>query len=113
MKSHGGHDLIATAPVRHEDDLHVCPRCNSDLVHPEWWEEADHGWHVGLRCPECEHRHDGVYRQSVVDAYDEYLNDSSDELAAAYRRVVRDNFSDELERFAGALKAGAILPEDF
>jgi hypothetical protein len=66
-----------------------------------------------LRCPECEHRHEGVYRQSVVDAYDEFLNDSSDELAASYRRLVRENLSDELERFAGALRAGAILPEDF
>jgi hypothetical protein len=114
MEPHGGHHLIAPAPVRHQDDLHLCPRCSSDLVQPEWWDEADGGsWQVGLRCPECEHRHEGVYRQSVVDAYDEFLNESSDELAASYRRLVRENLSDELERFAGALNAGAILPEDF
>ena len=114
MEPHGGHETIAPAPARHEDDLHLCPRCNSDLVQPEWWDEAPTGeWQVGLRCPECEHRHEGVYRQAVVDAYDEFLNESSDELAASYRRLVRENLSDELERFAGALRAGAILPEDF
>ena len=114
MESHGGHHLIATAPVRHEDDLHVCARCSSELVQPEWWQETDCGsWHVGLRCPECEHRHEGVYRQSVVDAYDEHLNESADELAATYRRLLRENLSDELDRFASALHAGAILPEDF
>jgi hypothetical protein len=49
----------------------------------------------------------------VVDTYDERLNDGSDELTTAYRRLVRDNLVAEMERFAGALRAGAILPEDF
>jgi DNA-directed RNA polymerase subunit RPC12/RpoP len=114
MESRGGHDLTAVAQVGEERGLHVCGRCGSDLVQPDWWEEAvDGAWRVGLRCPECEHRREGVYEQAVVDLYDERLNEGSDTLTTAYRRMVRDNLVAEMERFAGALRAGAILPEDF
>lgn len=101
-------------PVGGDRGLHVCASCASALVQPEWWEETPGGsWRVGLRCPDCEHRRAGIYAQSVVDAYDERLNDGADELAAAHRRLVRDNLVEEMERFSGALRAGAILPEDF
>jgi hypothetical protein len=113
MESHAGHDLTAVAQVG-ERDLHVCVACGSQLVQPAWWDEAGDGaWQVCLRCPECEHHREGVYPQAVVDLYDERLNEGSDALTTAYRRLVRDNLVAELERFAGALQAGAILPEDF
>ena len=114
MEPHGRHDPTALASVAHEHGLHVCERCAAALVQPEWWEETAGGsWRVGLRCPDCEHRRVGTYSQRVVDAYDERLNDGADALATAYRRMARDNLVEEMERFAGALKAGAILPEDF
>lgn len=100
--------------VERKAGLHVCPGCDSELVQPAWWEEAEGGaWRVALRCPECEHRHEGVFPQATVDAYDEQLDAGSEELTAAYRSAVRENLAGELERFAGALQAGAILPEDF
>lgn len=103
-----------TAATTPAEALHVCERCSSELVQPEWWEEAGGGsWRVGLRCPECEHRREGMFAQRVVDVYDERLNEGSDVLATAYRRAVRDNLVAEMERFSGALRAGAILPEDF
>lgn len=114
MELHDRHDQTALASVGHEPGLHVCVRCESELVQPDWWEEAHDGsWRVGLRCPDCEHRREGVYSQRVVDDYDALLNEGSDELAVAYRRMVRDNLVAEMDRFAGALRAGAILPEDF
>ncbi|HEU0019342.1 MAG TPA: hypothetical protein VFQ14_03525 [Thermoleophilaceae bacterium] len=114
MEPHDRQDLTALASTGRELGLHVCARCGSPLVQPEWWEETDGGsWRVGLRCPDCEHCREGIYSQGVVDAYDEQLNEGSDELATAYRRMVRDNLVAEMERFAGALRAGAILPEDF
>jgi len=119
MDTRGGQDSThyaqhAALPAEHAHVLHVCPSCTSELVQPDWWEEAGGGsWHVHLRCPECEHRYEGVHGQAVVDAFDEHLNEGTDALAAAYRRMVRENLAAELERFAGALQAGAILPEDF
>ena len=107
-------DPTALTPVDCERGLHACGLCDSDLVQAEWWEETPGGsWRVGLRCPDCEHRREGVFAQRVVDAFDEQLNEGSDALASAYRRLVRDNLVGEMERFAGALRAGAILPEDF
>ena len=119
MDARSGHDSTHYAkpialPAEREAGLHVCRACASELVQPEWWEEAGNGaWRVGLRCPECEHRIEGVYGQTTVDAYDGRLNDGGDALEAIYRRLVRENLASELERFVGALDAGAILPEDF
>jgi hypothetical protein len=103
-----------TVRVKQSHSLHLCPACGSDLVQAEWWEEAGNGaWRVGLRCPECEHRHAGIYSQATVDAFDERLTDGGDELEAAYELLVSENLAAELDRFAGALRADAILPEDF
>jgi hypothetical protein len=110
----GRQDSTTLAPIDADEALHVCIACDSELVQPEWWEEASGGaWQVGLRCPECETCREGVYSQRVVDGFDAVLNEGCDQLAATYRRMVRDNLVAELERFAGALRAGAILPEDF
>ncbi len=114
MKPNVRQDPVTLLPVGYEQGLHVCGPCGSVLVQPQWWEETpDRSWRVELRCPECERRREGVFAQSLVDAFDERLNEGSDALATAYRRLVRDNLVAEMERFAGALRAGAILPEDF
>ncbi len=34
-------------------------------------------------------------------------------LARDYKRLMRANMADEIDRFVGALTADAILPEDF
>jgi hypothetical protein len=107
-------ETVELAPADRDDALHVCASCDSSLVQPEWWEETTGGaWRVQLRCPNCELRREGVYPQGIVDAFDEQLNEGSDELTVLYRRLVRDNLVAEMDRFAGALRAGAILPEDF
>ena len=100
--------------VERQQGLHVCKACFSELIQPEWWEEAGDGcWRIGLRCPECEHREEGVHPQAALDAFDAQLDDGIDELTAAYRRMVRENLAEELQRLAGALAADALLPEDF
>ncbi len=114
MKHEVSQDPMSATALEQDLDLHVCVGCESALVQPEWWEETpERSWRVELRCPECELRREGVFSQHVVDLFDERLNEASDALAGSYRRMVRDNLVDELERFAGALRAGAILPEDF
>jgi len=94
--------------------LHVCTACESELVYPTGWEEADRdSWQVQLRCPECEHRRDGVFSQATVEAFDEELDKGSDALTADYRRLCRANMAEEVERFTSALDSNAVLPEDF
>jgi hypothetical protein len=105
----------ANRPVAEpEQDLHVCVGCGSKLVHPLDWEEAGpDNWHVTLRCPNCEHVREGIFNQDTVEAFDEELDDGADALARDYRRLMRANMADEVERFVGALRSNAVLPEDF
>lgn len=97
-----------------DQPLHVCVECESTLVYPTDWQEAgpDH-WEVDLRCPNCEWRGTGVFHQDVVESFDDELDRGIDVLLSDYRALVSSNMEDEIDRFAKALDAGAILPADF
>ena len=94
--------------------LHVCADCGSSLVYPTDWQEAgaDH-WEVDLRCPNCEWRGSGTFHQDIVESFDDELDRGIDVLLSDYKALVNSNMEDEIDRFAKALDAGAILPADF
>jgi hypothetical protein len=95
-------------------DLHMCLECSSDLVYPVQWEESgSENWSVLLHCPNCDVYREGIFTQDTVEVFDEELDRGADALARDYKRVMRANMAEEIERFVGALDAGAILPEDF
>jgi hypothetical protein len=95
-------------------DLHVCVECDSGLVYPVQWEEAGpENWSVLLHCPNCDVFREGIFTQDNVELFDEELDRGADALARDYKRLMRANMADEIERFVGALEADAILPEDF
>jgi hypothetical protein len=95
-------------------DLHVCPECEQHLVYPVEWEEHDAlRWEVELRCPNCEWGSIDLYAQDLVDRFDEELDRGTEALVRDLKRLTRANMEDEVERFARALAADALLPEDF
>jgi hypothetical protein len=95
-------------------DLEVCRMCRSDLVYPLRWEESGpENWSVLLHCPNCDTHREGTFGQRTLDAFDEALDRGAAALASDYKRLVRANMVEEIERFVGALDADAILPEDF
>jgi hypothetical protein len=101
-------------PAEHHQDLHMCLECDSRLVYPVEWEEAGpENWSVLLQCPNCHSCREGVFTQETVEVFDEELDRGADALARDYKRLMRANMSDEIDRFAAALGADAILPEDF
>jgi hypothetical protein len=101
-------------PAEPSQDLHVCIDCASELVHPVRWQEAGpENWSVLLHCPNCEVYREGVFSQDTVEAFDGELDRGGDALARDYKRLLRANMEEELERFTSALQADAILPEDF
>src|SRR4051795_5045092 len=96
------------------EELHICPECDRDLVYPVDWEEASvTHWEVALRCPNCEWINVGTFDQATVDRFDEHLDLGTEALVKDLRRLVQANMEAEAERFAAALDANAILPEDF
>lgn len=104
----------ATPAAKPTTNLSVCPECEKDLVYPVDWEEASPThWEVELRCPNCEWSEVGTYDQATVDRFDEHLDVGTDALVKDLRCLVQANMEAEAERFAAALEAGAILPEDF
>jgi hypothetical protein len=101
-------------PAQTQQDLHLCVECDSELVYPVQWEEAGPAnWSVTLHCPNCDVFREGVFTQDNVELFDEELDRGADALARDYKRLMRANMADEIDRFVGALEAGAILPEDF
>jgi hypothetical protein len=94
--------------------MHCCPNCDSILVQPvNWHQQGDGDWQVELRCPECEWWGRDSYAQNEVNCYDEELDRGAQKLIEDLRAVVRANMKDEADRFAAALAADSILPEDF
>jgi hypothetical protein len=94
--------------------LHVCPDCASDLVQPIDWSEAPQGlWELILQCPNCFWTDEGVFDQDQVDALEEHLDDGLTDMLSDLRRLTQANMTEEIERFASALNADLILPEDF
>jgi hypothetical protein len=101
-------------PAEPHQELHVCIECASDLVYPVQWEESgSENWTVLLHCPNCDVYREGIFTQETVEVFDEELDRGADALARDYKRLMRANMADEIERFTGALRTGAILPEDF
>jgi hypothetical protein len=106
-------ESMAQAAVQ-QRHLHICPVCDRDLVYPVVWEEiAASQWEVLLRCPNCEWRSVDEYDQATVDRFDRELDDGTEVLLNDLRRLEQANMEEEVVRFAKALDAGAILPEDF
>ena len=101
-------------PAEPTQALHVCVDCTSELVYPVQWEEAGpENWTVLLHCPNCDVYREGVFSQDNVEEFDEELDRGADALARDYKRLLRANMADEIDRFIGALESDAILPEDF
>jgi hypothetical protein len=103
--------LPAAVPLR---ELHICPACARDPVYPvEWAETSPAQWEVALRCPNCEWSETGTFDQPTVDHFDEMLDFGTEALVEDLRRLQQANMEQEIDVFARALQAGAILPEDF
>jgi hypothetical protein len=101
-------------PAQPHQDLCHCGECKSQLVYPVQWEESGpENWSVLLHCPNCDVYREGIFTQHTVEVFDEQLDCGADALARDYKRLMRANMSEEIDRFVGALAADAILPEDF
>jgi hypothetical protein len=104
----------AAPPAEPHQELHVCVECSSELVYPVQWEESGPvNWNVLLHCPNCDVYREGIFSQETVETFDEELDRGADALARDYKRLMRANMAEEIERFVGALTSDAILPEDF
>ena len=102
---------LATGP---RPPLHRCVDCSCDLVQPVEWEQTGRKrWTVLLRCPNCDWSESGTFDQTLVDDFDHELDEGAQALARDLRELARANMADAVDRFVQALRADAVLPEDF
>jgi len=110
-------DPATEAPAQPEapaEELHACPACESNLVHPTDWDQvSDSEWNLSLRCPNCEWHGNGVFAQEVVEALDVELDNGTQVLVRELRQLMHANMEEEVDRFSAALHAGHIWPMDF
>jgi hypothetical protein len=104
----------------HDDDetpggrLYLCPGCQSDLVQPVGWGQVTPDtWELELHCPNCGLTRVGGFEQDDVAELEERLDDGVDALLRDLQRLTHANMADQIDRFAAALHADLILPEDF
>ena len=104
----------------HEDQvtrprgLHVCSKCDSELVQPiAWGAVSTESWELTLHCPNCGWLTEGVFGQDEIADLEEELDRGLAAILRDLKRLSDANMADELERFAAALEADLILPEDF
>jgi hypothetical protein len=55
----------------------------------------------------------GTFSRDQIELFEERLDDGLADMLDDLQRLTQANMSDELERFAYALQADLILPEDF
>lgn len=107
-----GDDGRTHAPA--EQGMHVCPACGSTLVAPVAWEQAGpREWAVTIQCPNCEWWDADLFDEETIERFDEALDRGTEALVRDLLQLTRANMEDDVDRFVAALRADAILPEDF
>jgi transcription elongation factor Elf1 len=102
------------ARAQPEKDLHVCPRCSSELVQPGEWAPVDaQRWRVELSCPDCGWFGADVFSQRTLDRYDEILDEGAAVLVSQLHELAEENMRADVDLFCAALGSDLILPEDF
>jgi hypothetical protein len=66
-----------------------------------------------LECPNCSWTTDGIFAREQVNHFEEQLDAGLATMLSDLRRLAQANMSDEVDRFAAALRDDLILPEDF
>jgi hypothetical protein len=102
------------AGARAAQRLHVCRRCDSELVQASDWEDAgDDRWQLRLECPNCGWSRRGTFSSLQLTALEDQLDGGFDVLLRDLKRLTTANMTEEIERLSSALASDLILPEDF
>jgi hypothetical protein len=95
-------------------DLHWCPACGADFVHPiTWTESGPADWWLLLRCGECGTRRDVVASNLVVAEFDRVLDEELDRIKLTADRLERETLRAQADSFGTALRMDLLTADDF
>jgi hypothetical protein len=92
---------------------HLCRACALPFVQLREGTEEGAGWRVVLHCVSCGWAAEELLDVDTLAHLDEELDRGLEEVAAALSRFTEQNMLEYIDRFASALRADVILPEDF
>jgi len=105
---------VTVPPPPTSRDAHICPLCDSTLVHPtEWQRVGAAAWRITLRCPNCETVRSVTLTREQVERLNRALYEGTERLARQADQLVRRHFEEEAAKFVAALETDLILPIDF
>lgn len=94
--------------------LHQCAYCHDDYVVPVWFEDLDEqGWHLLLRCGQCETYRAIVVSDDVAHAYERDLQRGAAQIRAAVEELDAARMTVQVAAFIVALERDLIDAEDF
>jgi hypothetical protein len=99
--------------ARQRLDPHVCVACDGTLVYPEFGLVEGTRWRVFIRCGSCGWAGERILDEKALEKFERELDDDYAELQRDLERLTRENMREYRDRFIAALRADAILPEDF
>jgi hypothetical protein len=92
----------------------ACAFCGSPLVHPTTGFEVQSAlWEVELRCPDCERLRVWYCTQTELEHLDRELDRVTSEMKEELSRLEGMHMEEWVARFAHALDADLIGPDDF
>jgi hypothetical protein len=94
--------------------LHTCLLCSCPYVYlVDTRSMGMEGRPALLRCPNCGVHRAGVFTLGALEALERRRQRGEEALRSRLQRLENKDRLAEIERFAAALAADAILPEDF
>lgn len=93
-----------------------CPRCKQSFVCPiqdECHETGTDHWFIVTRCGGCGDVQERLITQARANEFDNDLAVYERKVHSTLMGLMRARFEEEIDRFARALEADAIMPEDF
>ena len=94
--------------------LHQCALCRADYVIPVSWEPVEErGWHLLLRCGECETYRAVVIGEDVARAFERDLEWGAAQIRTALEELDRARMTAQVAAFIIALRRDLIDAEDF
>ena len=103
-------------PTTTVTNLDVCTACGRAFVVPAAVLEVvpdSRNYVIELQCNNCAWTMVGTFDEDTMEAMDRALDRSQEALERAANKLYRENMLEEIDRFAAALAADLILPEDF
>lgn len=106
---------MRTAPLTEPPGLQLCPECERPFVVPGQIRElvGEDAVRLDLSCTNCGATRTEVHDDARLTDLDHHLDRSFADLLWTLEVVWIANEEAAIDRFAAALAAGAILPEDF